>query len=40
MCSEKINSDALLLISDPQPYLYPEGGEAILRGLEKISLTG
>lgn len=37
MCSEKINVDTLSLIRDPQPYLYPEGGEAILRGLEKLS---
>lgn len=37
MCSEKINLDTLNLIRDPQPYLYPEGGEAILRGLEKLS---
>ena len=37
MCSEKINSNALVLVRDAQPYLYPEGGESILRGLEKIS---
>lgn len=37
MCSEKVNADALSVVRDPQPYLYPEGGEAILRGLEKLS---